>query len=98
MEDIRSVSAVIFDVDGTLVDSNDLHVEAWQEAFRRFGKEVPHDKIHSQIGKGGDQLVPEFLTPKELDRFGKELQDYRKELFADKYLDRVRPFPNVRDL
>ncbi len=50
--------AVIFDVDGTLVDSVDLHAEAWQEAFRDFGHEVGFQEVRSQIGKGGDQLMP----------------------------------------
>ena len=100
MKDVKQtkLKAVIFDVDGTLVDSNDLHVEAWQVAFRKYGKQIGYDAIHEQIGKGGDQLMPEFLSYDELQRFGKELEEYRVELFADKYLDRVKPFPKVREL
>ena len=49
------ISAVIFDLDGTLADSNDLHVQAWQETFRHFGKEIPVTKLREQIGKGSDQ-------------------------------------------
>ena len=45
------VAAVIFDVDGTLVDSNDLHAAAWRDAFRRFGKEIPWDKLRRHVGK-----------------------------------------------
>ncbi|HUF16903.1 MAG TPA: HAD hydrolase-like protein, partial [Thermoanaerobaculia bacterium] len=36
----NELEAIIFDVDGTLVDSNDLHARAWQEAFAHFGKEL----------------------------------------------------------
>ncbi|HYO63718.1 MAG TPA: HAD family hydrolase [Pyrinomonadaceae bacterium] len=92
------LKAVIFDVDGTLVDSNDLHVEAWREAFRCYGKEVAFEDVHGQMGKGGDQLMPVFCTKEELDEFGEELERRRVELFTSDYLPRVRPFPRVREL
>ena len=53
--------AFIFDIDGTLVDSNELHVDSWDRAFRRFGKQFPREKLRAQIGKGSDQYLPEFL-------------------------------------
>lgn len=55
------IKSVIFDVDGTLVDSVDLHARAWQEALAYFGKQIPYEKVRNQIGKGGDQLMPVFL-------------------------------------
>jgi HAD superfamily hydrolase (TIGR01549 family) len=90
--------AFIFDIDGTLVDSNELHVDSWDRAFRRFGKQFPREKLRAQIGKGSDQYLPEFLTPDEIHRFGKELDDYRSDLFRKECLPKVRPFPEVRDL
>ncbi|SRR5579884_1334422 len=90
--------AIIFDIDGTLLDSVDLHAQAWQEAFRHFGHEIPFEEIRSQIGKGGDQLLPVFLSEDELKRRGKEIEEYRSDLFKRKYLERVKPFPGVRDL
>jgi HAD superfamily hydrolase (TIGR01509 family) len=92
------IKAVIFDVDGTLVDSNELHVRAWVDAFKHFGKEVEYGHLCEQMGKGGDQLMPVFCTKEELDRFGSELADYRVELFTREYLHKVRPFPRVREL
>jgi HAD superfamily hydrolase (TIGR01509 family) len=92
------IKAVIFDVDGTLVDSNDLHVEAWREAFRCYGKELTFEEVHGQMGKGGDQLMPVFCSEEELGEFGKELESRRVELFKSDYLPRVRPFPRVREL
>src|SRR5437899_2764097 len=92
------MKAAIFDVDGTLVDSVDLHAHAWQEALQHFGTDVPFDRIRSQIGKGGDHLMPVFLPQEQLDRQGKEIEAYRKQLFAEKYMPRVKPFPRVRQL
>lgn len=89
---------VIFDVDGTLVDSNELHVDAWDEVFRHFGKEFPRKQLHEQVGKGGDQYVPAFLSEAEMRAFGKEAEKMHGEVFKQKYIARVRPFPKVREL
>jgi len=90
--------AVLFDVDGTLVDSVDLHARAWQEAFEHFGRRIPFGQIRSQIGKGGDQLIKEFLSAEELQRLGKELDEFRSDLYKRKYFGQVRAFPRVREL
>lgn len=92
------VKAVIFDVDGTLVDSVDLHARAWVAAFEHFGKRFDFESVRSQIGKGGDQLMPVFLSKEELDEFGEELEKYRGELFKREYLPLVKGFPAVREL
>jgi beta-phosphoglucomutase-like phosphatase (HAD superfamily) len=92
------IKAVIFDIDGTLVDSVDLHARAWQEALRKFGHDVPLEDVHQQIGKGGDQLIPVFLTKQEQLRFGAELEEYRGKLWKAQYISSVRPFPKVREL
>jgi HAD superfamily hydrolase (TIGR01549 family) len=92
------IKAVIFDIDGTLVDSVDLHAEAWQEAFRHFGREVPFEKVRHQIGNGGDQLMPVFFSRAELDEFGDAMEEYRGEIYKRDYLSRVRSFPDVRPL
>jgi HAD superfamily hydrolase (TIGR01509 family) len=90
--------AALFDIDGTLVDSVDAHAHAWEEAFARFGKQVSHDEIRSQIGKGGDQLIPFFLTDDEIERFGDDLDEYRAGLYERNYLPWVQPFPRVPEL
>jgi len=92
------IKATIFDLDGTLVDSNDLHTAAWEETFRHFGKEIPYQELRQQIGKGGDQYLPVFLTEVELRTIGPEVDHYRAKLFRKKYLEQVRPFPKVREL
>jgi len=90
--------AAIFDIDGTLVDSVDLHAQAWQEAFEHFGHRFALHEVRSQIGKGGDQLMPVFLTSEELHSKGKEIQKFRGELFRREYLPKVKAFPMVREL
>ncbi|MFT8245967.1 HAD family hydrolase [Roseomonas sp. BN140053] len=87
--------AVIFDVDGTLVDSVDLHARAWQEALQHFGHAVSFDAVRSQIGKGGDQLMPVFVPAAELQRRGKEIESFRSDLFKRRYLGEVTGFPGV---
>ena len=59
------LQAAIFDIDGTLVNSVDLHASAWQEALVKFGHDVTFEQARRQIGKGGDQLLPVFLTKAE---------------------------------
>jgi HAD superfamily hydrolase (TIGR01509 family) len=92
------IQAVIFDLDGTLVDSNDFHVQAWDLAFRHFGKHFPNEELRKQIGKGSDQYLPEFLMPDELKKMGKKIDEYRSALFQKEFLPRVKPFPKVREL
>jgi HAD superfamily hydrolase (TIGR01549 family) len=90
--------AVIFDIDGTLVDSVDLHARAWVDAFRKFGRHVEFERVRHQIGKGGDQLLPVFFSKEEIDKFGEEMEKYRGELFKRAYMPHVKPFPQVRAL
>lgn len=74
------ISAAIFDLDGTLVDSNDLHVQAGQETFWHFGKEIPVEKLREQIGKGSDQYLPVFLSEKEMREIGKQVDEFRGKI------------------
>jgi HAD superfamily hydrolase (TIGR01549 family) len=92
------VQAVIFDIDGTIIDSIGLHIESWERAFQQFGKDVPYESIRRQIGKGADEFLAVFFSKEELDRFRTELENYRSELFKREYLPKAKPFPRVREL
>lgn len=92
------IEAVVFDVDGTLVDTVDMHASAWQRAFREFGREFEFAAIRGQIGKGGDQLLPVFLSDEELEEFGEAVEKRRGEIFKADYLPQARAFPKVREL
>lgn len=80
------IQAVILDVDGTLVLSNDAHAHAWVEAFADSGYEVPFEKVRPLIGMGGDQVLPKLvpgLNDKEGE--GKAISQKRKELMLNRY-------------
>jgi membrane protein len=95
--DGQAPKAVLFDVDGTLVDTNDLHASAWRETFRHFGIDLPHETIRGQIGKGGDNLLPTLL-PDSGEAQREAMQDHVSELFKRSYLPSAVPFPGVRAL
>lgn len=94
-----AVRGIIFDIDGTLVDTNPAHVEAWHRAFQSFGFDVPVERIVPEIGKGGDKLVPSVLGQEIEARHGEELRRVQKEEFL-KIAERVRfrVFPCVPEL
>src|ERR1700761_7785352 len=92
------LKAAIFDLDGTLLDSVDLHALAWQEAFEKFGHAVSFEQARSQIGKGGDKLIPVFLSDDARRDHGEDLEDWRGKRFKSAYLPLVRPFAAVPDL
>ena len=89
--------AVLFDIDGTLVDSNGFHVEAWVQAFAETGHRIEPGRIAGQIGKGADNLVP-ALIPGTDQAMAKAIGDRHGALFKQVFMDRVQPFPHARDL
>jgi membrane protein len=91
------IRAVLFDIDGTLVDSNDFHVRAWQEAFASEGLEFDREAIHDQIGKGTDMFVPALL-PDADEATQEKLGDAHGHAFKGHYLEQVKPFPGAHDL
>lgn len=89
---------IIFDIDGTLVDSVKQHAMAWQKAFARYGHDVDLEAIRLQIGKGGDQLMPVFLPAGLIEAKGEEIEQVRSEIYKSEFLPQVRAFPGVRPL
>ena len=90
------LQAILFDIDGTLVDSNDLHARCWIEAFAKFGKRFEWEVVRHQIGKGGDLLVPDLLNAREMRRFGEKVKEHRTNLWKEQYMPQVQPFPFAR--
>lgn len=87
----------IFDVDGTLVDSNYQHALAWFRAFRRFGITRPMWRIHRGIGMGGDLFVPEIGGPDVEEAHGDDLREAWVEEF-DRLIDEIPPFEGAAEL
>ena len=92
------LKAVIFDIDGTLVDSVEAHALAWQQALEKYGKKVSLERVRRMVGMGSDQMLPELFSAEQLERFGKELDEYKGSLFKHQYLCHIKPFPRVREL
>lgn len=90
--------AVLFDVDGTLVDSNDAHARAWVEAFAEAGVAVDFDRVRRCIGMGGDKLMPEVSGLTEDSPEGERISTRRREIFTSKYLPRLKRFPGSSEL
>ena len=89
---------LLSDIDGTLVDSNALHAEAWRRAFEHFGIHIGFDEAWRQIGKGGDNLIPTFVPAGDLERLEEPLKQLRKEIFHRDYMPRVVSFPKSREM
>jgi HAD superfamily hydrolase (TIGR01509 family) len=92
------LKGVIFDIDGTLVDSNDAHAHSWVETFAEAGYSVPFEVVRPLIGMGADKLLPKTIGIRHDSEEGKKLTKRRSEIFREKYLPRLRPLPGARDL
>jgi HAD superfamily hydrolase (TIGR01509 family) len=90
--------AVILDVDGTLILSNDAHAEAWVEVGREFGYDIPFEKIRPLIGMGGDKVLPAVTGLEEESEEGQKILDRRGAIFVDRYLSRLEPAAGAREL
>ena len=88
---------VLFDIDGTLIDSNDAHADAWSRALIEHGIEVRVSDVRRLIGVGGDKLLPAVASVEESSPLGVTLGRRKKELFAAALPD-LQPTPGARSL
>jgi HAD superfamily hydrolase (TIGR01509 family) len=91
-----SVRAVLFDIDGTLVDSNYLHIDAWQRAFASVGRQVDAWRIHRAIGEDSDGLLADLLGD-DVAELGDRAKDEHSRLYTEQ-AGRLRPLPGAREL
>lgn len=90
--------AVILDVDGTLIDTNDAHAHAWVDVCNEFGFPVAFGKVRELIGMGGDRVLPALTGLSEESETGEEMKERRGKVFRERYLPSCRPFPGARGL
>lgn len=92
------IRAVILDVDGTLIDSNDAHARAYVDAGEELGYELDFEKVRRLIGMGGDKLLPRAAGLEEESEKGGKLTDRKKQIFKERYLPTLKPTPGARQL
>jgi HAD superfamily hydrolase (TIGR01509 family) len=91
------VTTVLFDVDGTLIDSNGAHAESWTQALREHGVDVELNHIRRLIGMGGDKLLPTVAKVDEDSDLGKAIGKRKKSIF-DTLLPELQPTSGARAL
>ena len=98
MKEYAPTVAVLLDIDGTLLDSNDAHACAWVEALAALGRPLPYERIRPLIGQGSDKLLAELLGLAEDDPLAERLVDERKRRFLTRHLPSLHPTPGARPL
>ena len=93
-----SIRVVLLDVDGTLIDSNDAHAQAWVDVGGEFGHDIAFDHVRRLIGMGGDKVLPELTGLQEESAEGERILKRRGEIFRQRYLPALAPFPHTREL
>lgn len=91
---MTSVKTVFLDIDGTLMDTNYLHIEAWAQAFEEVGARPPRSRIHHEVGKGSDKLIPEFV---EDNQRAERVSELHSEYYAE-LQERGHPLPGAKKL
>ena len=89
---------VLLDVDGTLIDSNDAHAQAWVLAGERSGKAILFEDARPLIGMGGDKVLPKLTGIDAESERGKQILELRGEIFRSELLAKCKPFPRSREL
>lgn len=89
---------VLFDIDGTLVDSNDAHAEAWRLALAEHGTTIAVNQIRAAIGKGGDKLLPDVAGIDPESAAGKAIRESRGRFFKERFLPVLKAFPCAREV
>ena len=95
---VTTAFAVLLDVDGTLVDSNDAHARSWCDALARHKRPVAFAHVRRLIGKGGDKLLAEVANLSDEHGVGKQIAESRAQIFQADYLPKLEPFADSRSL
>jgi len=91
-----ALKAVFFDIDGTLIDSNDAHTQAWVQTLQRHGRSVSYEQIRSLIGKGSDKVFAELLGIESESTLAKQITKDRTQLLLNNFIPHLNPTPGAR--
>ncbi len=92
------VRAAVLDIDGTLIDSNDAHARAWVDVGKEMGYDIEFSHVRRLIGMGGDKVLPEITGLDDDSDEAKKMKERRGEIFQERYLATLQPFPRAREL
>jgi len=92
------IECVLLDVDGTLIDSNAAHASSWADALSENGRPGLYFKARRMVGMGGDKMLPLLTGLDPESDEGRAILERRVQIFRERYLARIRPFPCVREL
>ncbi len=93
-----TVRAAILDIDGTLIDSNDAHARAWVDVGKEMGYDIDFAHVRRLIGMGGDKVIPEITGLEDESDEAEKVKKRRGEIFQERYLPTLQPFPRAREL
>jgi HAD superfamily hydrolase (TIGR01509 family) len=91
-----ALKAVLFDIDGTLIDSNDAHTQAWVQTLERHGRVVSYEQMRSLIGKGSDKVFAELLDIDSESALAKQITKDRTELLLSSFMANLSATPGAR--
>lgn len=95
---MKQFKGILLDVDGTLIDSNEAHAQAWFQAIREGGHEVSYEKVRRAIGMGSDKLLSNTIGVEKESEEGQKLSKSWEEIFTEKYLPHIKAFPGTKEL
>jgi beta-phosphoglucomutase-like phosphatase (HAD superfamily) len=91
-------TTILFDIDGTLIDSNKAHASAWVDTLAEFGFTVPFDTVRPLVGMGGDKLLPAVTGIESGSVPGRTIAARRADIFRERYLPMLQPTRGAGDL
>ena len=95
---LKSLRAIIFDMDGTLIDSNDAHAQAWAQAFQSNNFQISFKQVRPLIGMGSDKVIPKLINITDHSLIGEKLKDDYGRIFKENFLPNLKSFPGTRNL
>jgi phosphoglycolate phosphatase-like HAD superfamily hydrolase len=98
LRDLGYFEGVIFDIEGTLVDSNEAQTFSWMDVLMELGHELSYDRVRPLIGMGGERLLSALTGVTQDSELGQKVLARRWEIFSKDYLPGVEAFPKSKEL